>query len=246
MKGNLQGTFPPVPGSAKDRPQQQRIALRLPANPRGLSVAELRAKEAGTALEQGTFDWREYRSDRAETVGEWVERFHQQFEGAKLTWDKDYRASFNKLPPDAPLTAELLRQTLEGVKASKPNSRVQLRVYNAFRKLAMYADLSTDGLKGLKGSYSASEIDPRSLPTDEAITKMRAGIKDDGWRWLFGMLAAYGLRGHAAYKVDLADFPTVRVLPDTKTGARFVCRSILRSRLQPIQPLEMPLSKSCE
>lgn len=218
----LRGTLPPAPGSVKDRPYQQRVALGLPANPRGLAVAETKAKEAGTEIELKTFDWEKYRGERAETVGEWVERFHRQFEGAALTWDKDYQASFNKLPQNAPLTTELLRQTLEGVKAQKPNSRVQLRVYNAFRKLAVYADLSTDGLKCLKGSYSAREVDPRTLPTDEAIAKMRSQIKDPGWRWLFGMLAAYGLRGHEAYKVDLVDFPTVRVPEDTKTGARFV------------------------
>ncbi|MEM6836872.1 MAG: integrase [Cyanobacteria bacterium P01_C01_bin.120] len=218
----LRGTLPPPPGSAKDRPYQQRVALGLPANSRGLSVAESRAKEAGTALELRTFDWADYRSDRAETVGEWVKRFHQQFEGAALTWSTDYQQPFNKLPSNAPLTAELLTQTLESVKAKLPNSRAQLRAYNAFRQLAAYANVSTDELKGLKGNYSASEVDPRNLPTDQEIATMRDDIKDAGWRWLFGILAAYGLRGHEAYKVDLADFPTVRVPPDTKTGSRFV------------------------
>ncbi|MEM6517698.1 MAG: hypothetical protein AAF722_00290 [Cyanobacteria bacterium P01_C01_bin.70] len=191
----LQGTFPPAPGSTKDKSYQQRVALKLPANPRGLSVAELRAKEAGTALEAGSFDWAEYRGESAETVRDWVKRFCTQFEGADLTWRTDYQQPFNKLPQNAPLTAELLRQTLEGVKQARPNSRAQLRAYNAFRQLAAYANLSTDDLKGLKGSYSASEVDPRDLPTDKAIATMRASIKDPGWRWLFGILAAYGLRG---------------------------------------------------
>jgi integrase len=218
----LRGTFPPPPGSTKDRAYQQRIALKLPANPRGLTVAELRAKEAGAAVELGTFDWADWRGEVAETVEDWVKRFCTEWEGASITWTTDYKQPFNKLPSDAPLTGELLRQTLEAVKRDRPNSRAQLRAYNAFRQLATFAGISTEPLKGLKGTYSASEVDPRDLPTDEAIAKMRSGIKDDGWRWVFGMLAAYGLRGHEVYKADLVDFPTVRIPTDTKTGARFV------------------------
>ena len=218
----LRGTFPPPPRSIKDRPYQQRIALKLPANPRGLSVATLKAKEAGAALELGTFDWLEYRGPVAETVEDWVKRFRTEFEGASSTWKMNYQQPFNKLPSGAPLTGELLRQTLEAVKRDRPDSRAQLRAYNAFLRLANFAGISTNPLRGLRGSYSAREVDPRDLPSDSAIAEMRASIKDDGWRWLFGMLAAYGLRSHEVYKADLIDFPTVRIPEDTKTGARFV------------------------
>ena len=218
----LRGTFPPAPGSPKVNPYQQRIALGLPANPRGLTLAEVKAKEVGSAIELGTFNWKAYRGEVPETVEDWTKRFCTQFEGAALTWRVDYQQPFNKLPQNAPLTAALLRQTLEIVKQERPNSRAQLRTYNAFRQLADFAGVPVDGLKGLKGNYSASEVDPRNLPNDRAIAKVRSQIRDPGWRWVFGMLAAYGLRGHEVYKADLADFPTVRIPPDTKTGARFV------------------------
>ena len=216
------GTFPPPPGSVKDKPYQQRIALTLPANPRGLAIAESKAKEIGTRLEARTFLWADYQGKKAETVKDWIERFKSKFEGADLTWRTDYQQPFNKLPPNAPLTAGLLRQTLEAVKQARPNSRAQLRAYNAYRQLAALAKLPEDFLTGLKGSYSATEVDPRNLPTDEQIAEWRSQISHAGWRWLYGMLAAYGLRPHEAYKADLVDFPTVRVPPDTKTGTRFV------------------------
>lgn len=218
----LRATLPPPPGSAKDRPYQQRIALNLPANPRGLSVAEQRARELGVSLENGSFSWSDWRGESAETVREWVERFCTEWEGSPLTWKTDYQQPFNKLPSDAPLTAELLRQTLMEVRELLPNSRAQLRAYNAFRQLAVFAGVSTDNLKGLKGSYSASEVDPRTLPSDIDVAEWRSQIANPGWRWVYGMLAAYGLRGHEVYKADLADFPTVRIPQDTKTGARFV------------------------
>lgn len=218
----VRGTLPPPPGSVKDRPYQQRLALGLPANPRGLALAEIAAKEIGLSLETGSFDWGQWRGEGASTVREWVERFEQESDRAPLTWRTDYQQPFNKLPQDAPLTPELLRQTLETVKRERPNSRAQLRAYNAFRQLLTYAGLPTDCLKGLKGGYSASEVDPRSLPIDEAIAQWRSQIQNPGWRWVYGMIAAYGLRGHEVYKADLSDFPTVRIPPDTKTGARFV------------------------
>lgn len=214
------GTFPPAPGSTKDRPHQQRIALGLPANPRGLSLAEEQAKGMGVALEAGRFDWEPYRGESAETVGEWIERFRRRWRGAAITWQTDYQQPYNKLSHDAPLTVALLEQTAE--QKTEEDSRARLRACNAYRQLAEFAGLPVEGLALLKGSYSATAVDPRALPTDEHIAGWRSTITDPGWRWLFGMLATYGLRPHEVYSADLADFPTVRVHEATKTGARFV------------------------
>lgn len=215
----VRGTFPPAPGSAKDGPYQQRIALGLPANPRGLALAEEQAKAIGVALEGGRLDWADWRGTRAETVGEWIERFKRKWRGAAITWRTDYQQPFNKLPTEAPLTVALLEQTAE---KTTEDSRSRLRACNAYRQLAEFAGLQSAGLAQLKGGYSATAVDPRSLPTDDQIAEWRGKIADPGWRWLFGMLAAYGLRPHEVYSCDLADFPTVRVSEATKTGARFV------------------------
>jgi len=213
------GTFPPAPGSTRDQPHQQRIALGLPANPRGLALAEERAREIGVSLENGSFDWSQYRGEKAETVTEWITRFRQRWQGAEITWKTDYQQPFNKLPPEAPLTLALLEKFAAQTTA---NSRARLRACNAYRQLAEFAGLPVESFSQLKGNYSASEVDPRSLPTDEQIAAWREEITDPGWRWIYGMLATYGLRPHEVYSCDMADFPTVRVHEATKTGARFV------------------------
>ncbi|MGB6297528.1 MAG: integrase, partial [Rivularia sp. (in: cyanobacteria)] len=41
-------------------------------------------------------------------------------------------------------------------------------------------------------------------------------------QWIYGMCAAYGLRPHEAFHVDMLDFPTARVSDETKTGERFI------------------------
>lgn len=224
QRGNylyVQGTFPPAPGSVKDGPHQQQIALGLPSNPRGLELAEERAKAIAVALEEGKFDWADYRGNRAESVGDWVAKFEREFQrrgASATTWRTDYQQPFNKLPPDAPLTLELLVQTAEKIRA---NSRARLRACNAFRQLAELAGLDGGALVALRGSYSAKEVDPRNLPSDEQIAIWRGQIADPGWRWAYGMLAAYGLRPHELFQLDIGDWPTVRVHEATKTGERF-------------------------
>jgi integrase len=216
----VRGTFPPAPGSVQNRPHQQRIALGVAANGRGLVVAEQRAKEIGVALEGGKFRWEDWRGEQLQTVGDWVSQFQRQFTGADITWKKDYRVAFNKLPPDKALTVELLHHRL--ATTTQPNTRARLRAYDAFRQLAALAGMDPSPLAPLRGSYSAKAVDPRDLPSDEEIAAHRGQIKDPGWRWVYGMIAAYGLRGHEVYRADLADFPTLHIPENTKTGARFV------------------------
>lgn len=59
----LRGTLPPKPGSLKEKPSQQEIALGflgIRANPAGVSAAEREARRVGIALQDGTFDWRSF------------------------------------------------------------------------------------------------------------------------------------------------------------------------------------------
>ena len=57
---SLQATLPPSPGSKNPKRHQQRIALKLPANPETLKVAERRARELGQQLQNGEFDILDY------------------------------------------------------------------------------------------------------------------------------------------------------------------------------------------
>jgi integrase len=215
----VRGTFPPAPGSVQNRPYQQRIALGVAANPRGLVVAEQRAKEIGVALEGDKFRWEDWRGEQPQTVGEWCAKFKRQCQVTAETWNSNYQSPFNKLPMGKPLTLALLVRVLEDI---DPDSRSRLRAYDAFRQLAALAGLDPSPLAPLRGSYSASAVDPRDLPSDEEIVAYRAKLTDPGWRWIYGMMAAYGLRSHEVFRAGLEDFPTIRVPEETKTGIRFV------------------------
>lgn len=202
----LQATLPPKPDSKATRAFQQRIALGVSASPSGVSLAEKEARKVGALLDCQQFDWMPYlatKHQKPETVADWLTRFEYEVEPtvAAITWETDYRDPFKRLDPDAPLTLEILE---DAINATKPDSRTRKRVCNAFGRLARLAGLEID-FRAVQGSYSATQVDPRSLPTDEEIANFWHKITNPGWKWVYGVIATFGLRPHEAFFLDVAD-----------------------------------------
>jgi len=90
----------------------------------------------------------------------------------------------------------------------------------------------------MKKGYEPEEILPENLPTDEQIIEIWRSIKNPAWRWIYGMLAAYGLRPSEVFRLDLNRFTreteSLRVLENTKTGARltFSCPASWREKFE--------------
>jgi integrase len=91
----------------------------------------------------------------------------------------------------------------------------------AVAALAKHCGLDFDPAP-LRGNYSPQATAPRELPTDGQIVAARDGLDNPAWRWVFGVMACYRLRNHEVFHLDLSEFPRVRVLESTKTGAREV------------------------
>jgi integrase len=138
------------------------------------------------------------------------------------TWHREYQLLFNKLPQDRPLTSDAL---LTLVKASAPNSRSRVRAVVNTHALARFAGIEYDA-KRYRGKYSFdSSMKPRTLPTDEAIVEYYHKIDNARWRWVYAMLATYGLRGHEVFFLDLESLKrgdSVLKVLDGKTGPREV------------------------
>ncbi len=192
-----------------------------------LQAATRKARLMGDQLATGKFQWSDWIevSLIAESIGTWLERFERSHwektkrtDAALTTW-KDYRLTFNRLDGDRALTTETL---VEAIVKTEPDSRTRKKVCTYFYKLATFAKLEgTEAIKELAGNYSPTSVQPRNLPTDSAIAQYRESIKSDAWRWLFGVLATYGVRSHEVFRLNWEDFPIVRVLSG-KTGKRFV------------------------
>jgi integrase len=200
------------------------VSLGLPANLAGLREAEKRAKLLGAQVVSREFDWANWGETRESEVlacGDAIARFKAHYlsqGGSPDTWQGDYHKALVKLPPQATLTADLLETMVKGTQA---NTRSRQRAAMACSALARFVGLEWDG-SHLRGNYSPAKVEPRDLPSDEVIARYRDALTNPGWRWVYGMMAVYGLRNHECFHLDLTDFPIVRVLETTKTGGREV------------------------
>ncbi|MEM9090365.1 MAG: site-specific integrase [Cyanobacteria bacterium P01_F01_bin.53] len=224
-KLHLRGTLPAKPHGKATRPHQQRIFLRLPANPAGLRTAAKEARLVGALLASKEFDWGRYIDVKAlapGNCGEWIDKFEHWYINAKggtvTTWKGDYVKGLKHLPVSSELTPAVMESA---ILRTKPNTKSRQRACMAVGALAKFAGVELD-VAQLRGNYSPSKVQPRNLPTDAAIAQCRDSLTNPEWRWVYGMMAAYGLRNHECFRVDLTEFPVVYVQQNTKTGDREV------------------------
>jgi len=253
---NLRGTFPPRPGSSKFKPYQQRIPLSLSTRRTGLRSTEIKTLER-TALRvvahliAGTFNWQDYidtdaahhRAAQRSAVAlpTQLDAFKDHFfqtrasthkpASVRATWDKAYLPYFRKLQkmsdrhPDIPLT-EAIYATIQSTKA---NSRSRQVCCTALDALATFLSIALPTpLKSFWGNYGNSKTQVRTLPTDEDILNAYDLIPNDSWRFVYGIMATYGLRNHEVFFSDYAMLTSgdpeaaIEVLESTKTGSHDV------------------------
>jgi integrase len=223
----LRTVLPPKPGSGKSKPFRQEITrpkAGLPATPKGLREAEKLAISLWGSLLDGTFDWDTWlgkTSREHRTVKEWVAQFREKWmsqgKTSQATWDRHWQRAYNRLPQDKPLTHEILLGTLLSI---NPGTRERKRTTGYFQRLAEFAELSID-LSSYKGEYSTgrSEV-PRALPTDETIAEWWKKIPNPHWQWVYGVIAALGVRPHEAFFLQGTADPFIWNVTDGKTGPR--------------------------
>lgn len=246
-KLNLRGTFPPRPHSHKLKPYQQRIPLSLPSDQAGLRTVERKALTVAAQLIAGCFDWQEHIDTGAAekrisaALPAQLEAFESHFfqtratsskpASVRATWQKAYLPYLRKLQkiseqhPDIPLT-EAIYAAIQGTKA---NSRSRQVCCTALDALATFLDtpLPTP-LKAFSGSYGNSKTQVRTLPTDAEIIAAYKLIPNPSWRFVYGIMATYGLRNHEVFFSDYAMLTSgdpeaaIEVLETTKTGAHDV------------------------
>jgi hypothetical protein len=229
QRGNrlwFRGTLPPKPPKV-GQPYQQRFAADLPMNPVGIQHAERKAKLMGAKLALGEFDWADWSVAvvKLDSCGVWIAKqevdywaTHRRTPSAQNNWRKIYQL-LKKLPPDSPLTLEVLLQV---VLSTSADTQTRQRICILFAALAKKAGIDPSALMALSGHYSPAMVEPRLLPTDAEIQAWRDKINHPGWRYLFGLQAVYGLRNHELFHVNLDEFPTLWVEDPVKTGKRFV------------------------
>lgn len=230
---SLRGTFPPKPGKG-DRPSQQILSPKIAANTEGVKLIEALARKVRVEIDSGKFSWDEYSRKTTEeslpaiapppgpkTIPQWIEDFEDFYFSSRkrspqtgLTWEKDYLCSFRKLKGEV-LSKEVI---LEAIRETEPGSKTRRRVCMAFNAIAKFAEIEID-VNLLKGDYSPSKVNPRTLPDDNEIASFWAKISDEKLRWIYGILATYGLRPHEILYLNFSEMPILNLLGG-KTGPR--------------------------
>lgn len=226
----LRGTLPPKPDSNKLNPHQQRITLGVKDNVDGLKYAEAKAKEIGGLVALSKFDWTPYIRKEEEpqftapVVQDWIEKLEKEYfsdkdnnDTTRQTWKHDYLEPFSKLTLDSELAESSLKATL--LEKTKANTRTRRRYALAYAKLADIAGIQ-HGLRGMVGNYSSRSVSPRSLPSDTAIKDAYFSLTGNDYQWIFGVMAAYGIRNHEAFFLDFDDYP-IAYINRGKTNERY-------------------------
>ncbi|MFQ3618818.1 MAG: site-specific integrase [Cyanobacteriota bacterium] len=220
----LRATLPPKPGSDRPKPYRQRIFLKLPANPDGFRRAEGEARLLGSRLVSGQFDWNAYmpaeKTPQGKPVAQWVKEFKAHYMETHTlkpsTWENHWAKVFKRLPQDQPLTKDALMGL---VQSTERNTRNRKETCNKLQHLARFAGLEVDLLQ-YQGNYGGSKVKDRDLPSDEAIARTWSAIPNPAWRWVFGIMAACGLRDHEVFFCHWTDEGLQ--VTQGKTGPRLV------------------------
>jgi integrase len=225
---SLVGTLPPKPNSQKFKPHQQRISI-APANPEGVKLAESEARKLAIRLDAKTFDWDDYlpqENPNQKTWGDWIEEFKQDYflrrkqnYKSQTTWEKDYYIVYRHLSRDNLPSLEELKKLIS---TTEPDTRTRKRFCFALSALAKFIGIDFD-FSRYAGSYSPNSREPRNLPSDSFIVQVGLEIEDIKWKWIYFMLATYGLRNHEIFHLDLDRLrqgDKILSLRDGKTGSR--------------------------
>ncbi|MBW4670407.1 MAG: integrase [Cyanomargarita calcarea GSE-NOS-MK-12-04C] len=229
----LRATLPPKPGSAKTKPHQQYLSLKIYANPAGLRQAEAEAKVVGGLLACGRFDWGKYLDEETSpgarkkfpNCAELVEKFKAEYFSQRgdtpqtqLTWKNDYESAFKRLDGDGECTSEAL---IAAATSTVANTRTRKRNVEKLQALAKFAGVEVD-LAPYKGNYGLFSLKTRNIPSDTEIEiTLKQLAFNPAWQWVFGVMACYGLRDHEVFFCEVSPIPphTCRII-EGKTGGR--------------------------
>lgn len=220
----LRGTFPPKPGQG-EKPKQYTISLGLPVNLDGIKIALIKAQSIEADLIYDRFSWQI--KPEVLTVEKAIALFEVDYWATRektlnrtRNYKYDYQRHFLYLPQDEVLRASLLKKALLTTRA---DSRERRGMAIAYRALLNHFEIKND-LNKYKGNYSPTI--KRQIPTLEEIDQYYALIKSPQWRWVFGIIACYGIRPHEIFHLDCSKMqehpPVLRIGEDTKTGSRLV------------------------
>lgn len=243
---SLVATLPPKPGSQRKKPYQQRISLGYAASVPGFRQAETQARLLATQIINQSFRWDDWwepsgpkssESSGAEHLINYkkcvlekrlnLKKYNANDLDAlwrRRFWDKGL-SKLNLARPISLRDFEAIAQQLTPGTAQARYVVVELRHFAKFCGLTGVDEC----LKPYQGKYDPKKPkNERIVPSDKEIETLIQRIINPQWRYVFGMMATFGLRNHEVWNAELKyrtkDGRTFAVcfVADGKTGSREV------------------------
>ena len=240
-KLNIRGSLPSKKN--KNNLSVQRISLGLKADFNGLEEAKKKLQLITLQLELNQFNWvnwvkntnKEKIKDKFKLltrVSEFEEFFFKENKNEyltssrKTTWRSSYKPYLKRMISiynDAN-TENLDNIFITTLKTYKVGSRSRKQCATSLSVLAKYLEYKLpEDWKLMAKGYGLNKASFRDLPTDEVIEDLWEKIPNMSWKYVFGLMATYGLRNHEVFFCDLSSLTNygdkiIRVLPTTKTG----------------------------
>ena len=240
-KLNIRGSLPSKKN--KNNFTVQRISLGLKADFTGLEEAKKKLQLITLQLELNQFNWINWikNHEKKEFKDEFkfltkLNSFEEYFfrenknefltSTRKTTWRSSYKPYLKRMISihEDTNTENLNDIFIKTLKTYKVGSRSRKQCATSLSVLAKYLGhkLPEDWKLMAKG-YGLKKAGFRDLPTDEVIEDLWNKIPNKSWKYVFGLMATYGLRNHEVFFCDLSSLTNngdkiIRVLPTTKTG----------------------------
>ncbi len=239
-KLNIRGSLP----SKEDNThfKVQRISLGVKADTSGLEEAKKKLQLINLQLELNQFDWINWTNNLKKEIknayefGTKIDQFEKFFfkenknehlnSSRKSTWRSAYKPYLKRFESvykstNNSDTKNIFFKTLETYKEgsrSRKQCATSLGVFAKFLEI----ELPEDWKSNARG-YGLKKASFRDLPSDKVIEAIWTKIPNESWKYVFGLMATYGLRNHEVFFCDLGSLTTdgdkiIRVLPTTKTG----------------------------
>ncbi|MBE9191413.1 hypothetical protein IQ230_13865 [Gloeocapsopsis crepidinum LEGE 06123] len=238
----LTATLPARPGdkpTSKRGTKQYRIShLKCFASLEGIKKALKEAIHLDELMRSHRFSWEDYTPQNEaialpQTWRECVELFEQNYWTTRsknrkslCTWDKSYADLFKKLDLDAKINDQSILTAIKKTQAHTVTRNNLIRVLKAVCKSIKYEFDFTP----YACPPSKIKRKERKIPSDEEIIQAWETMPDESTKWVFGMLATYGLRPEEIfinphfeeYAHSSNTLHIFRVDSDCKTGERKV------------------------
>lgn len=222
----LRATLPPKPDDGLKN-KRYTISTGLLATAEGLKLALAKAQKLESDIIYERFSWSA--PEEKITVSSAIAQFEKDYWNTRektlnrvSNYKKDYLEHFFYLPQDEAVTEDLLKDAL--INSSKADSRKRKGRTIAYAALLNFLSIKHD-LNKYKGNYQPTK--KRKIPSMEEIEFYYDNhTHSPQWKWVYGIIAVYGIRPHEIFHLDLSlmsEYPPVlKVLENTKTGFRLV------------------------